>query len=363
MANAFSIGLLVAFIAYKDLFVQRVSGLIDTAVELRMLGLHAERLADIALTPPERLGEPRAPRAPEPVAIEVREVSFRYGAGDPWVLEDLSFRIEAGEWLAIAGPSGCGKTTLLKLLAGLLEPTQGTILVNGEPLGRIGAEAWRGMIGVVMQDDALFAGSIGDNISFFAADPDRERIEACARAAAVHEDIAAMPMGYGTLIGDMGTVLSGGQKQRVLLARALYRAPGLLLLDEATSHLDVPREKAVNAALAAMALTRVVVAHRPETIHASGRVITLENGRIAGECIRDRRDEHPAEDHPLPAGRGDHASEQRGGHLHRDRTHRLLLRPDPDGPGPDGYGHPAVGPHEPLFGEHRGAVAARKDRA
>ena len=139
------------------------------------------------------------------------------------------------------------------------------------------------MIGVVMQDDSLFAGSIADNIAFFAADPDRARIEACARSAAVHDDIAAMPMGYGTLIGDMGTVLSGGQKQRVLLARALYRAPGLLLLDEATSHLDVTREKAVNAALAAMALTRIVVAHRPETIHASGRVITLENGRIASD--------------------------------------------------------------------------------
>jgi ATP-binding cassette subfamily B protein RaxB len=363
MANTFSIGLLVAFIAYKDLFVQRVSDLIDTAVELRMLGLHAERLADIALTPPERLGEPRPAKPPVPVALEVRGVSFRYGAGDPWVLEDLTFRVEVGEWLAIAGPSGGGKSTLLKLLAGLLEPTRGTILANGEPLGRIGAEAWRAMIGVVMQDDSLFAGSIADNISFFAADPDRDRIEACARAAAVHADIAAMPMGYGTLIGDMGTVLSGGQKQRVLLARALYRAPGLLLLDEATSHLDVPRERAVNAALAAMALTRVVVAHRPETIHASGRVITLENGRIAGERTQDRRDEHPTEDHPLPGGRGDHAPGQRGRDLHRDRAHRLLLRPDPDGAAADGHRHPAVGAHEPLLGEHRRAAPARKDRA
>ena len=115
----------------------------------------------------------------------------------------------------------------------------------------------------------------------------------------MHDDIAAMPMGYGTLIGDMGTVLSGGQKQRVLLARALYRAPGLLLLDEATSHLDVARERAVNAALAAMALTRIVVAHRPETIHASGRVITLENGRVASDERREAGggDEHPTEDH------------------------------------------------------------------
>jgi ATP-binding cassette subfamily B protein RaxB len=280
------------------------------------------------------------------------------------VLDDISFRVAPGEWLAIAGPSGCGKTTLLKLLAGLLQPTRGTILANGEPIDQLGAEAWRAMTGVVMQEDSLFAGSIADNISFFAADPDRDRIEACARAAAVHDDIAAMPMGYGTLIGDMGTVLSGGQKQRVLLARALYRAPGLLLLDEATSHLDVERERAVNAALADMALTRIVVAHRPETIHASGRVITLRNGRVDSDASQQvRRHEHPAEDHPLPVRRRDHAAEQRGGHLHRDPAHRLLLRPDSAGEGAEGHRHPAVGSHEPLFGEHRGAVAARKDRA
>jgi len=363
IGNAFSIGLLVAFIAYKDLFVQRVSDLIDTVVELRMLGLHAERLADIALTAPEAPGEPRVAAAGEPVAIEVRDLSFRYGAGDRWVLEDVSFRVAPGEWLAIAGPSGCGKSTLLKLLAGLLRPTRGTILVNGEPLDRLGAEAWRGMIGVVMQDDNLFAGSIGDNVSFFAADPDRERIEASARAAAVDADIRAMPMGYGTLIGDMGTVLSGGQKQRVLLARALYRDPGLLLLDEATSHLDVTRERAVNAALATMALTRIVVAHRPETIHASGRVIALRDGRIASDDEAPRWHEHPAEDHPLPSDRRGHAAEQRGGDLHRDRAHRLLFRPDPAGAAADGHGHPAFGAHEPVLGEHRGNAAPRKDRA
>ena len=174
MANTFSIGLLIAFIAYKDLFVQRVSDLIDTFVELRMLNLHAERLADIALTPPEPLGEPRAAPAPAPVAIEVRDLAFRYAGSDPWVLDGVSFRVAPGEWLAIAGPSGCGKTTLLKLLAGLLEPKRGTILVNGEPLARLGPETWRAMIGVVMQDDNLFAGSIADNIAFFAASPDRD---------------------------------------------------------------------------------------------------------------------------------------------------------------------------------------------
>jgi len=280
--GAFSVGMLVAFIAYKDQFLRRVSEFVNRLVDLRMLRLHAERLADIALTEPEPRGwAGAAPAARGPAAIEVRNLCFRYGANDPWVLDDLSLRIEAGESVAIVGGSGCGKTTLLKLMTGLLQPTTGEIRINGEPLPRLGLERYRTMIGVVMQDDQLFAGGIADNICFFSGQPDQGRIEACARMAAVHEDIAAMPMGYGTLIGDMGTVLSGGQKQRVLIARALYREPSILLLDEATSHLDIGREKAVNDALRAASMTRVVIAHRPETIRASDRVITLDQGRVA----------------------------------------------------------------------------------
>jgi ATP-binding cassette, subfamily B, bacterial CvaB/MchF/RaxB len=188
--------------------------------------------------------------------------------------------------VAIAGNSGCGKTTLMKLMTGLLEPTQGSIRIDGEPLARIGTDRYRSMIGVVMQDDQLFAGSIAENISFFAAGADARRIEECARMAAVHDDIVAMPMAYGTLIGDMGTVLSGGQKQRVLIARALYRQPVILFMDEATSHLDVGREKAVNDAIRATRMTRVIIAHRPETIRASNRVIVLEHGKVAEDIRR-----------------------------------------------------------------------------
>jgi ATP-binding cassette subfamily B protein RaxB len=221
------------------------------------------------------------------------------------------------------------------------------------------------MIGVVLQDDSLFAGSIAENIAFFAAAPDMERIEAAARQAAVHDDIIAMPMGYGTLIGDMGTVLSGGQRQRVFLARALYRRPGLLLLDEATSHLDVSRERAVNSALSALPLTRIVVAHRPETISASERVITIEGGRIASDVRRGTQDadEHPTEDHRLSDHRRADAAQHRGSHLHLDQPPRLLLRPDEVGPRADGHGDPPVGAHEPVLREHRRAAAARKDRA
>jgi ATP-binding cassette subfamily B protein RaxB len=287
LENLFSVGMLFAFISYKDQFLKRISELINRLVDLRMLQLHAERLADIALTEPEPrdwfAGQTAERRS---AAIEARGLSFRYGPNDRWVLDDVNFRIEAGESVAIAGDSGCGKTTLMKLMTGLLQPTQGGILVNGEPLPRVGTDRYRAMIGVVMQDGQLFAGSIAENISFFAANPDRERIEACARMAAVHDDIVSMPMSYGTLIGDMGTVLSGGQKQRVLIARALYREPMILFMDEATSHLDVGREKAVNDAIRSTCMTRVVIAHRPETIRASDRVIVLEGGKVAEDIRR-----------------------------------------------------------------------------
>lgn len=279
-----SIGMLLAFIAYKDQFLSRVSNLIDRAVDLSMLRLHAERLADIALTKPEPRGAPAdAAEIGRPVAIEVRNLRFRYSETDAWVLDRLSFRIEPGETVAIVGASGCGKTTLLKILTSLLSPTEGELLVDGQSLGSLGATRWRSMIGVVMQDDQLFAGSVADNICFFSDQPDRRRIEECARLAALHDEITAMPMGYNTLIGDMGTVLSGGQKQRVLIARALYRQPGVLLLDEATSDLDVANEKLVNAAIRATRVTRIIVAHRPETIRSADRVINLDE--LAGRSV------------------------------------------------------------------------------
>ena len=146
------------------------------------------------------------------------------------------------------------------------------------------------------KDDQLFAGSIAENIAFFDPQPDHARIEEAARLAAVHDDIATMPMGYNTLVGDMGTVLSGGQKQRVLLARALYRQPAILFLDEATSHLDLARERSVNDAVRTLKLTRIIVAHRPETIASTDRVIVLAGGRVA----TDMHTVQPGASHPAP---------------------------------------------------------------
>jgi ATP-binding cassette subfamily B protein RaxB len=278
--RSFSVGMLFAFFAYKEQFAQRISGLIDKAVELRMLKLQGERLADIVLTPPET--EVLVPARQDLSArLELRNVGFRYSDAEPAVLRGVNIVIEPGESVAISGPSGCGKTTLLKLMLGIHEPQLGEVRVGGVPLAHLGLRSWREMIGTVMQDDQLFAGSIIDNISFFDAQPDLAWVEECARVASVHDEIQAMPMGYHTLIGDMGTSISGGQKQRLLLARALYKRPKILLLDEATSALDVDRERLVNQAVRQLDLTRVIVAHRPETIASSNRVIVLSEGRVA----------------------------------------------------------------------------------
>jgi ATP-binding cassette subfamily B protein RaxB len=166
-------------------------------------------------------------------------------------------------------------------MLGIHEPQIGEVRVGGVPLVQLGLRSWREMIGTVMQDDQLFAGSIIDNVSFFDAKPDLAWVEECARIASVHDEIEAMPMAYHTLIGDMGTSLSGGQKQRLLLARALYKRPKILFLDEATSALDIDRERLVNQAVRQLDLTRVIVAHRSETIASANRVIVLSDGRIA----------------------------------------------------------------------------------
>ncbi len=149
------------------------------------------------------------------------------------------------------------------------------MLIDGRPLSLWNARALRAQLGMVSQDDALLQGSIAENIALFDEHIDMARVQESARLAAIHDDIAAMPMGYQSLVGDMGSALSGGQKQRVLIARALYRSPRILVLDEGTAHLDVATERAVNQALQALAITRIVVAHRPETLQAADRVVNL----------------------------------------------------------------------------------------
>jgi ATP-binding cassette subfamily B protein RaxB len=280
MGGALSVGMLVAFLAYKDQFSQRVGKLLDTIVRLGTLTVHGERIADIALAEPEQ-GEFSHSIALAPTVIShkaglsARAISFRYSDNEPRVIADFDLDVAPGECIAIAGPSGAGKTTLLKILAGLLRPTDGTVLIDDVPLQAIGLEAYRAQIGCVLQDDRLFAGSIAENIAGFSPSSDPERIQQVARFAAIHNEIVHMPMGYETLVGDMGSSLSGGQMQRIVLARALYRAPRILLLDEATSHLDEENERAINEAIRRLPISRVIVAHRRSTLDMADRIIPI----------------------------------------------------------------------------------------
>lgn len=282
MDGNFSVGVLMAFNAYKSQFDSRVAALIDKFVELEMLQLQGERLADIIFQPPEHnhgrmAGEHRVISAP---TIEVKDLRYRYGEQEAYVLDGVSFKIARGESVAIVGASGCGKTTLVNVLLGILPPSAGEILVDGIDIRHMGFDALRAMVGSVLQDDVLFAGSIADNISFFDPQVDHVWLDQCARMAAIHQDVMAMPMAFNTLVGDMGTVLSGGQKQRILLARALYKRPKILFLDEATSHLDTELEQRVNAAVKALQMTRLIIAHRAETIGSADRVIMLKAGKV-----------------------------------------------------------------------------------
>ncbi|MFC5581098.1 peptidase domain-containing ABC transporter [Rhodanobacter terrae] len=298
LKSEFTAGALIAFIAYADQFTSRAAGLIDKWVDFSMLSLHAERVADIALTAPEPNVE-TAWNGPLPEAsIELYNISFRYAESEPWVLRHCNLRIEVGESLAITGSSGCGKSTLAKIVLGLLAPTEGIVKFGGIDIRKLGLDTYRQWIGAVMQDDQLFAGTIADNIRFFDGDITPTKIEAAAWLAAIHDDIAAMPMGYQSLVGDMGSSLSGGQKQRVILARALCRRPRLLVLDEATSHLDMEREYHVNEALRCLKITKIVIAHRAETIRMASNVVSLRGGSI--ELV----DEHSSVAPPNEAARG-----------------------------------------------------------
>jgi ATP-binding cassette subfamily B protein RaxB len=279
IAHSMTIGMLVAFLAYKDLFTTRISSLIPAWFQLKMLNLQSDRLADIALAEPEAdlagLPAPNigASRRAAGASLHIQGLSLRYGDKEPWVLRHVSLDIAAQCSVAIAGPSGCGKTTMLKVLMGLLSPSEGAVLVDGIDLRAMTLETYRSRIAGVLQDDRLFAGSIAENICGFDEAPDQGWVEECAARAAILDDIRRMPMGFETLVGDMGSTLSGGQRQRVVLARALYRRPEILFLDEATSHLDEATETVIAAALRDLRMTRVIVAHRPATIAHADVVI------------------------------------------------------------------------------------------
>ncbi|CAK6501306.1 Alpha-hemolysin translocation ATP-binding protein HlyB (plasmid) [Pantoea sp. Nvir] len=283
----FSAGMLTAFISFADQFMSRGAGLINALIDFRMLRMHGERLADIVLSETEPASESnpmlfhQTDEAQPAQDIALNDIRFRYASTEPWVIDGVSLIIKAGESIAIVGPSGQGKTTLAKIILGLLHPQGGTITVGGMDITQTGPQHHRNRIGCVMQDDILFSGSISENISFFANEPDHAKITRVARLAQIHGDIMKMPMNYQSLVGDMGSFLSGGQLQRILLARALYREPQILVLDEATSHLDIYNEAQINTAIKRMNITRIIIAHRPETIRSADRIVMLHSGKLS----------------------------------------------------------------------------------
>jgi ATP-binding cassette, subfamily B, bacterial CvaB/MchF/RaxB len=271
-----TIGVLFAILAYKTQFITAGVHIIEKVIAFRLLRLHLDRVADIAMTDQEPAYQaPPADRAPIKGRIEVSRVSYRYSEAEPFVLSELSLRVEAGESVAITGPSGCGKTTLIKIMLGLFEPTEGEIRVDGMAMSAFGVRAYRRQVATVMQDDQLMSGTILQNICFFDDLSDPAWASECARLACIHEEIVRLPMGYRTLIGGLGSSLSAGQRQRVLLARALYRRPSILFVDEGTANLDVELERRINQTLLTLPITRIHVAHRPETIALADRVIRL----------------------------------------------------------------------------------------
>ncbi|MCR6476504.1 peptidase domain-containing ABC transporter [Variovorax sp. ZS18.2.2] len=281
IAGEYTVGALVAFLGYKLIFESRIVALIDSIFTIKNIGLQVDRLSDIVVSKSEEEKSALPVDVQEIRAeLEFKNVSFQYSLYEKKVMSGMNFLVQEGESVAIAGPSGCGKSTIFNVILGIYQGAKGQILIGGRDVNSIGAEGVRAIIGTVLQDDMLFSGSIAENISCFDNEARQDWIAECARSANVHNEIDAMPMKYHTLVGDMGTVLSGGQKQRVLLARALYKRPKILLLDEATSHLDIENERIVSAAIKSLNITRIIIAHRPETVLSADRVMLMEGGAI-----------------------------------------------------------------------------------
>lgn len=284
--QGFSVGMLIAFLAFRQTFTDRATSLINQLIQFSFIGLHLERLADIATSEAEMGPEDDTPTLTVEGAVSAHALSFRYGAADRPIFEGLNLAVAPGEFLAITGVSGGGKTTLMKLLLGLRTPTSGHIELDGRIATPALWRAWREQVGLVAQDDRLLSGTIADNIAFFDPDLDMIRVREAAVAACVDEDITRMPMQYLSLVGDMGSALSGGQKQRILLARALYRRPRVLVLDEGTANLDVETEKAIAELIRGMNITRIVVAHRPALLERADRTLRLVDGVLLEERTR-----------------------------------------------------------------------------
>lgn len=285
LSGTLSIGMLFAFLGFRQHLTQKSTNFMQQVVTYGLLNVQLNRLNDIVMSEPEPRRIPTIQRSVTAGHIRLENISFRYHGTSADVIADLSLEIVPGEKVALIGPSGVGKTTLLKLMMGLLSPTQGHILIDGIRLQDWGVETYRQCIASVMQEDTLLVGSLADNITFFDEHRSLERLYEVARLACIEHWIQQLPMGFETRVGEMGSMLSGGQKQRILLARALYKGPKILFLDEATSHLDTQHEFQMNQALKSLHMTQVIVAHRQETIAMADRTIQIQSPHFLKDTL------------------------------------------------------------------------------
>jgi ABC-type bacteriocin/lantibiotic exporter with double-glycine peptidase domain len=275
-----SLGTMLALNAIAVGLLTPLASLVNSGLQLQLLASYMDRVEDVLNTKPEQSGQDAA-RVPKLSGrVTLQDVSFRYTERAPLVVRDISVDIKPGMMVALVGKSGCGKSTLASLIAGLYRPAGGRILFDGNDLARLDLRSLRRQIGVVFQQPYLFAGSIRSNIALTDPTLSLDRVIAAARAAAIHEDVDAMPMGYDTMISDGGSSLSGGQRQRLAIARALVHRPTLLILDEATSSLDAETERAVMHSMAQLRCTRIVLAHRLSTIKDADLILVMERGEI-----------------------------------------------------------------------------------
>lgn len=282
LAGTLTIGMLFALLAYRAQFVTRTVALVQGLLDLAALEVHLERLTDIVLAERSLPAPAHMPdtdsgfaAATGPRRIEVSGLGYRRGRYEAPIFSELTMTVQAGSMAAIVGPSGCGKTTLLKVIMGLLVAEQGTVALAGSDLQGAALAGFRARSAAVLQDDRLFAGSVLQNVSGFADEPDAQwAADVLLQVGFVSGD-STMPMGLDTPIGELGGGLSGGQVQRLLLARALYARPDYLFLDECTAHLDSAGAAAVQNHIASLAMTRVVVSHDPAFIALADQVVEL----------------------------------------------------------------------------------------
>ncbi|MFN7976786.1 MAG: peptidase domain-containing ABC transporter [Vicinamibacterales bacterium] len=287
-----SIGGLVAFNSLVAMATVPIRSLLLLWDNLQKCEVLLNRLDDVFQHVPEQ-GYDRSLLKPVKALagqVSLRNLGFRYGGPEaPPILEGLTVDIPAGKTIAIVGRSGSGKTTLAKCLAGLLEPTDGTILFDGLDQKTLNYRDLRRQIGFVLQESFVFADSIARNIAFGEDEPDMERVIWAAEVASAHEFIARLPFGYDTKIGETGLAISGGQRQRVAIARAIYHKPPILIFDEATSALDTESERAVQQNIDALleGRTAFVIAHRLSTVRNADLILVLERGKLVEQGSHD----------------------------------------------------------------------------